>query len=349
MYNTQQPIDPDIDELVDEATLHSKSPIWTKQHECILADWADKAACYRWLYNNANQIFSRFNTLFTIPVIIMSTLTGTANFAQDRVPQEYRSIFTMAIGCVNIVAGIMTTIQQFLKISELNEAHRVASISWDKLYRNIRVELSKHPDERIPVVNFIKITKDEFDRLMETSPQIPQQTLRRFQNQFVALNVPESKLTETQRIFRSVQAPDICGTIKPSKETIFVPDTKPIVSYRNRHPLLDIVTQKLKMEQREKQANNIIDRFRNEYNRDPTMDELEGMIDESEHSSEHSSEHRVASKFLGKMRRMKNKTLPDKVVNSMIDQVDENKIELVVRGEPVVENIITKPDGDDNV
>ena len=29
------------------------------------------------------------NTWFTIPVIIMSTLTGTANFAQDKFPDNY--------------------------------------------------------------------------------------------------------------------------------------------------------------------------------------------------------------------------------------------------------------------
>ncbi|GMH77631.1 hypothetical protein TrLO_g10308 [Triparma laevis f. longispina] len=125
----------------------AKQPQWTRQHENILADWADKAACYRWLYTDANQIFSRYNTWFTIPVIIMSTLTGTANFAQERVPLEYRPTFSMIVGCMNITAEVITTIQQFLKIAELNESHRVASISWDKLYRNIRVELAKHPEE----------------------------------------------------------------------------------------------------------------------------------------------------------------------------------------------------------
>ena len=36
----------------------------------------------------------------------------------------------MIIGSINILAGIITTIQQFLKIGQLNESHRVSSISW---------------------------------------------------------------------------------------------------------------------------------------------------------------------------------------------------------------------------
>ena len=57
---------------------------WTSDHELILVEWADKAMCYRWLHGKSHQHFSKANTWFTIPVIIMSTLTGTANFAQDK-------------------------------------------------------------------------------------------------------------------------------------------------------------------------------------------------------------------------------------------------------------------------
>ena len=77
----------------------------------------------------------------------MSTITGTANFAAERV-EDYRGYYSMIIGGVNIIAGIITTIQQFLKISELNRTHRVSSISWDKFYRKIQVELAKSPTER---------------------------------------------------------------------------------------------------------------------------------------------------------------------------------------------------------
>ena len=111
---------------------------WTSDHENILIDWADKSMCYRWLHSKSYDRYNKLNTWFTIPVIIMSTLTGTANFAQERVPIDYRGYFSMIVGGVNIIAGIVTTIQNFLKISELNESHRVGSLSWDKFYRKIR-------------------------------------------------------------------------------------------------------------------------------------------------------------------------------------------------------------------
>ena len=153
---------------------------WTIDHEDILIEWADKAMCFKWMHSRSHAKYSRLNYRYTIPVIIISTLTGTANFAQQRVPISYQGYFFMIVGFFNILAGIITTIQQFLKITQLNEAHRVSSIAWDKFYRNIKIEISIHPDERMNVNQFIKISKDEFDRLVETSPEIPDDIINEF-------------------------------------------------------------------------------------------------------------------------------------------------------------------------
>ena len=74
--------------MYENDTIDIPDIVWTEDHENILVDWADKAMCYRWLHSKSNQHFSTMNTWFTIPVIIMSTLTGTANFAQDKFPEE---------------------------------------------------------------------------------------------------------------------------------------------------------------------------------------------------------------------------------------------------------------------
>jgi hypothetical protein len=162
----------------------SNDAVWTVEHEAILIEWADKAMCYRWLHSRANMLYSTLNAWYTIPVIVISTLTGTANFAQDRVPMEYQSYYVMVVGGFNILAGIITTIQQFLKITQLNEAHRVSGIAWDKFYRNVKIELAKHPSERTPVTQMIKLCKEEFDRLMETSPVIPDKIVESFKKHF---------------------------------------------------------------------------------------------------------------------------------------------------------------------
>jgi len=175
---------------------------WSVDHERILIEWADKAMCYRWLHSKSNTLYATLNAWYTIPCIIISTLAGTANFAQQRVPEEYQGLFTMVVGGVNILGGIISTIQQFLKITQLNEAHRVSSIAWDKFYRNIKIELAKHPKERMHVSQMLKICKEEFDRLMETSPVIPDKIINKFKGSF-------KHSEEFDKIFK----PEICDVL----------------------------------------------------------------------------------------------------------------------------------------
>lgn len=175
---------------------------WTPEHEAILIEWADKAMCNRWLHSKSNALYSYLNAWYTIPVIVISTVTGTANFAQERVPKDYQNYFAMIVGGFNILAGIITTIQQFLKITQLNEAHRVSAIAWDKFYRNIKIELAKHPDERMDVSQMLKMNKEEFDRLMETSPNIPEKIISAFKHSF--RNSDEIK---------NIAKPEICDVL----------------------------------------------------------------------------------------------------------------------------------------
>lgn len=197
-------------ELIDEPEVTEIVTMdieWTQEHEEILIEWADKAMCYRWLHSKSNALYSNLNTWYTIPVIVLSTLTGTANFAQDRVPVMYQSYFVMLVGSLNILAGIITTIQQFLKITQLNEAHRVSSISWDKFYRNIKIELAKHPKERIDVKQMIKMSKEEYDRLMETSPAIPEKIIVGFKEKF-----------NNSDAFKTIIKPEICDILIPTND-----------------------------------------------------------------------------------------------------------------------------------
>ena len=260
---------------------NNKTPVimeWTSEHEEILIDWADKAMCFRWLHAKSNQIYSCMNAWFTIPVIVMSTLTGTANFAQDRFEADARVIAAMLIGGVNIIAGILTTVQQFLKITELNEAHRVASISWDKFYRNIKVELAKKPLERMPINEMLKISKEEFNRLMETSPIINDDVIQEFKKTFYPKNLdPDpNKWSESDRMFQDLKKPEICDVLESTRYSVYKPSiekesqTKTLDEYKDT-TVIEMPKSFLK---EEKLINNFIKEFKLEFSRIPNDSEI---------------------------------------------------------------------------
>ena len=61
---------------------------------------------------------------FALPVIVISTITGTANFAQGSFPDAWKEFVPLGIGFFNLSAGLITTVAQFLRVSELLEGHR---------------------------------------------------------------------------------------------------------------------------------------------------------------------------------------------------------------------------------
>ena len=266
---------------------------WTHEHEIVLADWADKSVCYKWLHLKSNEKYHSLHIWYTIPVIVMSTLTGTANFAQSKIPPDFLNYAVMIIGGINILAGIITTIQQFLKINELNEAHRVASISWDKFYRRLKVELSKNPTERPPVREFFNSSTDEYDRLMETSPVIDEDILKLFKNTFEGSFTKDAVKIE----FRELSKPEICDTLETVKKSIYKKSEEP----RKDH-IFNALLDDLKNMQEEKSFDTqklihaFFEKFKLSLNREPTLQEMIDNIKDNEENMSITEE--MLSEFL---------------------------------------------------
>ena len=159
--------------------------IWHPQQDKILKAWGEAAACYRYMHYQAYCSYKNLSMKFTIPLIIVSTVTGTANFAQETFPPSVQPFVPSAIGGLNLITAIATTIMQFLKINELMEGHRVASVQYGKVSRTIRLELTLPLSERTQNgTNMIENMRTEYDRLIEQSPNVPKQTLDAFEREF---------------------------------------------------------------------------------------------------------------------------------------------------------------------
>lgn len=160
---------------------------WTKEQEELMAGWSDIASCYRWMHDRCEKIMAKNNMMITVPVIILSTLTGSANFITSSLvgddPQlsKYTQI---GIGGVSIFTGILTTLGNFFRYAQTSESHRVASIAWGKFQRQLAVELALHPRERIDCMDFLKICRAELDRMIEQSPPIPDKVIHQFEEEF---------------------------------------------------------------------------------------------------------------------------------------------------------------------
>tara|TARA_B110001450_G_scaffold200990_1_gene189995 strand:+ start:1371 stop:2216 length:846 start_codon:yes stop_codon:yes gene_type:complete len=251
-----------------------KDVIWESHHDSIFVDWADKAACYKWLHNKSYLKYSSRRNMFTIPVIIMSTLTGTANFALERVPEEYQDICSIAIGSVNIFAGIITTIGQFLQLNELTEIHRSASVAWDKFHRTIRIELTKAPEERPDVNYFMKTSRDEFDRLMETCPGIDKGIVEMFRKQLTS-GIDKNDIIRKTKNFNRLIKPEIFNEINSLKDFVYKRSDKiSDFDLNEKNKLEKMIIEKQEYIQKSVKVTDFIDNFQNKYSRRPSQEEI---------------------------------------------------------------------------
>ena len=174
--------------------------VWSDQTEELLIWWADNASCYKWLHDRSFRKFKFLNYLFSIPVIILSTVTGSLNFAIGSfVPLQYVDYAQIGIGITNIFTGIITTLLNFFRYAQSSESHFNASIGWSKLHRNISNELSLERENRKDANTFIKMCRGDYDRLIEQSPIIPLSIIDSFRNKF--------------KTVQDLYLPDTCGTL----------------------------------------------------------------------------------------------------------------------------------------
>ena len=64
------------------------------------------------------------------------------------------------------------------------EAHRIAGVSWGKLQRNIAIELALDPSRRVLQSDFLKLSRAEYDRLIEAGPLIDDGVIYQFNKKF---------------------------------------------------------------------------------------------------------------------------------------------------------------------
>jgi len=263
----------------EQNTLASLDAIpWRDHHEKLFIEWGDKALCYKWLHNKSYKIYINKYHWYVIPVIIMSTLTGTANFAQGRVPIEYQPYAQMAIGGINIFAGILTTISQFLKVSELVESHKISYVSWDKFYRSVKVEMGKDRKDRVPVMQFLRKSQDQYNNLMETSPDIDDSIIEMFMKTFTSTktDVLSAKKNEIYKNFNEIHKPDICNELISTSNFLAPPlIPQPILQPNYNHNTTLNENKKMLVDT----INDFITQFEKKKCRIPTKDEIIDNID----------------------------------------------------------------------
>lgn len=114
------------------------------------------------------QSLSRYDRWFGVPAIVISALVGISAFssiAAEVIP-NYAKI---AVGCLSVLAGVLTSLQTFFKFSERSEKHNTAGIRYGCLRRKLEyLHIQEKIDKKV-----LEGLLQELDKLAEDSPHVP--------------------------------------------------------------------------------------------------------------------------------------------------------------------------------
>ena len=162
-----------------------KPVVWTTEEEELIAGIGDRCNGYQWLHTQCQIRFECFNFYLTIPSIAVTAIAGSLTIGLDSlVPAGYQTYATTVLGGLTICTGVLTTLNQYMKSAQLVEAHKMAALSYGKLYRLILTELSLHRSSRGNPQEFLKMVRTDQDRLQETSPTVLPHIIELFKSTF---------------------------------------------------------------------------------------------------------------------------------------------------------------------
>jgi hypothetical protein len=164
---------------LDDRNIH-----WSEPLENLIAQEGEKCRGLAWIHQHAEQTLSKKNNTIQIPVIVLSTLCGTASVGSSSLFGGEAGISNIAIGFVSIAVGVLNTLGNYFAYARKAEAHRIAYLHYSKLFSWVNVELSLPRNERMQPAEMLKQIRDEMERLAETTPSPPEYILAQFNQKF---------------------------------------------------------------------------------------------------------------------------------------------------------------------
>lgn len=170
---------------------------WTPLLEEYFSSSGEKAHCLSWLHKQSEALYSKRRNWIDLPVIVGSGIVGFLNAGSSSMFEDAK-ISSIALGIGSLAIGIMQTINTYFNWAKRAEGHRISAIQYAKLYRFLKIEMSLPRSQRMLPTDLLKKIKDDYDRLAEISPLLPELVISEFKKKFSDAKYAEiSKPEET--------------------------------------------------------------------------------------------------------------------------------------------------------
>lgn len=156
---------------------------WNNTLEDMIAQEGEKCSGLAWLYAESERFYEKHNNWISLPVIILSTVTGfISGSSQLLFPNP--TVASIGVGVASLATGVLSTVGSYFAWAKKTEGCRISALQYSKLQKFIAIEMTLPKNERIQARDMLKMIRETAERLMETSPAIPLQVLEKYREKF---------------------------------------------------------------------------------------------------------------------------------------------------------------------
>jgi hypothetical protein len=162
--------------MVEDGNEGAEQSAWTPRVEQLLQSWHKRVYAAQTAYYDEAERFRRRNYQLGIPVVIVSSLVGTAVFSD--VGSKW------LVGSVSILAAVMASLQTFLKFGENATLHGSAADWFAAIRRDIEEVLALPPHLRGKPKTCLDSIRQEMNRAGQKSPELGEHLWRKMAKKF---------------------------------------------------------------------------------------------------------------------------------------------------------------------
>ena len=197
----------------------------------LLNEWKEKSLCYKFMLDKTFTYYSTWDERISIPLMLMTFFIGSLQTAQDSFSSETIKVIIFICGGFNIIRGVLDLLKKYYKFDTKLVNADINRAGYSKLVNRIKTQFAKDPEDRIPIENFIDSIEQEFNRLYETNPPIPQIVINELNDKINLLNIQKPNICDTVDI-PTTQNNNTVETFKKNYVAIF--EEEPSVEILNK-------------------------------------------------------------------------------------------------------------------
>ena len=158
---------------------------WDESIEGLLQKYCDEAQTREALHRRSYYSYKKLTTCFSLPVIVLSALSGSFQFLSKGYPSIEQYIVT-GTASLSILTAIISAVASYLKLGESMSKHEQSANAWLLFHNELKHQLSLRRDKRQDADEFLQNCKTQYDRLFELSPICSSVIISRIKKNIVA-------------------------------------------------------------------------------------------------------------------------------------------------------------------